>query len=115
MKQLSTKSIGSLLTATATAIRDVGKRASQKHLDRVLQRHDRKGDIRASILGMSPPEFRDALRKHSFEELIRLHGFKSQHEFMVALRGRLLNELLHRGWSRNKINGYVEQKLTITT
>lgn len=114
MKQLSTKSIGSLLIATATVIRDVGKRASERHLERILQRHDRKGDIRAGILGMSPVEYRDALKKHSFDELIRLRGFKSRHEFMVALRGKLRDELLHRGWSRQKINDYIEQKLVMT-
>ena len=113
MKQLSTKSIGSLLAATAAATRDVGRRATDKHLERLLKRHDRKGELRASILGMSAPEFRDELRRHSFEEMIRLRGFKGKTEFMTALRGRLRDELYHRGWSRQRINEYIDQKMLV--
>lgn len=110
MKQLSTKSIGSLLGAIAATIGDAGKRVSDKHLERMLQRHDRKGELRAGILGMTPYEFRDAHRHHSFDSVIRLHGFKNRDEFRLALRGKLRAELLQRGWSRQKIDTYVDHK-----
>lgn len=111
MKQLSTKSIGSLLAATAVAIKGAGMRAGEKQLERILQRHDRKGELRAGILGMAPLDFRSALKKQSFDEVIRQRGFKTRQEFMVALRGRLRSELLQRGWSRQRINSYVNHKL----
>ena len=113
MKQLSTKSIGSLLAATAAATRDAGRRATDKHLERLLKRHDRKGELRASILGISAQQFRDELRRRSFEEMIRLRGFKGKAEFMLALRGRLRDELHHRGWSSQRINEYVDQKILV--
>ena len=108
MKQLSTKSVGSLLVATAATIGDAG-RAGQKHLDRVLRRHDRKGELRAAILGMDPLEFRSQQQRRTFDELIRLHGFRGYGEFLVALRGKLRAELLARGWSRQRIDLYMTQ------
>jgi len=110
MKQLSTKSIGSLLAATATAIGDVGRRAGERHLERVLRRHDRKGELRANIFGISPLEFRELQRRYTFDEMIKLYGFKSQSEFRLALLGKLRAELLQRGWSRQKIDRYVDHK-----
>lgn len=107
MKQLSTKSIGSLLTATSSAIGNVGRMSAEKHLDRILRRHDRKGELRAAILGVSPIEFRLMLKRSSFEEVIKRHGFRGLDEFRIALMGKLKEELLHRGWSRQKIDGLV--------
>lgn len=111
MKQLSTKCIGSLLAAIAAATRDVGRRADEKQLDRALRRHDRKGELRATILGISAPQFRDELRRHSFEEVIKLRGFRGKTDFMIALTGMLRNELLSRGWSRQRINEYIDHKV----
>lgn len=114
MKQLSTKSVGSLLIATAIAIGGHGKRAADRHLERVLQRHDRKGDLRADILGMSALDFRDAQRHRSFDDIVRARGFRGREEFMIALRGRLRAELQQRGWSRQRINDFVDQKVLVT-
>lgn len=108
MKQLSTKSIGSLLKATVLAAGNVG-RTSERHLQRVLQRHDRKGELRAAILGVNPLEFRSLQKRHTFEEIIKLYGFKGQSEFLTALLGKLRAELLQRGWSRQRIDLLMQQ------
>lgn len=91
------------MVATSQAIRDAGERARERHLDRILRRHDRKGELRAAILGVTPLEFRDMLKRRPFDEILKNHGFKSHDEFRVAMMGKLRAELLQRGWSRRKI------------
>ena len=61
--RLPIKSVASLLlvTAVAAAVPGIsrlpgGKRQESK-FDRLLQRHDRKGELRASVLGLNPMEF----------------------------------------------------------
>lgn len=111
--KLTTKTIASLLLVTAaTLVPHVGRKPQDKQskLDRILQRHDRKGELRATILGMSPIEFRDQHKKQSFEEIIRQHGFKNEAAFRVALFGKLRDELLRRGWSRQKIERHVSER-----
>ena len=104
MKRLSTKSIESLLIATSATLKDIGADARQRHLERILQRHDRKGELRASVFGIDPLEFRALRKGYSFDEMMKIYGFRSQHEFLIALMGRLRAELLQRGWSRQRIN-----------
>ena len=111
MKQLTTKSIGSLLIAMATGMGNMGKRAKEKQLERILQRHDRKGELRASILGISAPEYRSLHRKLAFDRILRMHGFADREAFWLALTGKLRDELLHRGWSRQKIDQLMHQGL----
>ncbi len=111
MRQLSTNVIESLLIATSTTIKDTGGQVAMKHLDRILRRHDRKGELRASILGMSPVEFKTESKQRSFDEIIKMHGFKARRDFLQALIGKLRDELLHRGWSRKRIDGCVGNKL----
>ncbi len=87
-------------------IREAGrKRESQ--FDRILQRHDRKGEIRADILGISPLEFRELHKKQPFEEIIKRHGFSDIRSFRLALLGKLRSELIHRGWTRRKIDRHL--------
>lgn len=106
--KLTTKTITSLLLTTAF-IPHVGSRpgGKQSQFERILQKHDRKGELRSDILGMSPLEFRDQYKKQPFEELIRQHGFKSEALFRLALFGKLRDELMHRGWSRQRIDRHV--------
>ncbi len=111
--KLTTKAIASLLLVTAAAlVPHVGRKPQDKQsqLDRSLQRHDRKGELRAAILGMSPLEFRELNKKQSFEEIIRQHGFKNEASFRLALFGKLRDELLHRGWSRQKIDRHMHER-----
>lgn len=111
--KLTTKTIASLLLVTAASlVPHVGRQAKDRpsQLDRILQRHDRKGELRADILGMSPVAFKEQQKKQSFEEIIRQHGFKNETAFRVALFGKLRDELLRRGWSRQKIDRHVNER-----
>lgn len=113
MVKLATKTIASLLLVTAVAtvpgVSGVNKKGGRREsrFDRLLQRHDRKGELRASILGMSPMEFREIHKKQSLEEIIKQRGFKSKRSFRLALLGKLRSELLQRGWTRQKIERHV--------
>lgn len=111
MKQLTTKSIESLLTATAMNIGGIGKRAKDKQLERILQRHDRKGELRASILGITAVEYRSLQKRLTFDRIVRKYGFMNRDAFSLALAGKLRGELLQRGWSRHRIETFVDHKL----
>ena len=112
--KLSTKTVASLLlvTAVASAVPGISKIPRTKHrqesqFDRLLQRHDRKGDVRADILGLSAPELRALLKTMPFEDIVRRSGFASTRSFRLALFGKLKNELRQRGWTSQRIDRYV--------
>ncbi len=116
MKKLSTKTIATLLVATAAAIPAPGistvfdpRKNRQSQFDRLLQRHDRKGEIRADILGVTPYEFKKLSRQMSFDEIIRSQGM-TKRIFRIALLGALRNELRQRGWTSTKIDEYVRTR-----
>ncbi len=114
--KLPTKALGSLLLATAVAtvprlrISDKSAERRESRFERMLQRHDRKGDIRAGLLGLDPLVFRNEQKSMPFDELVRAHGFENMQAFRIALIGKLRTELLQRGWSRQRIDNYVEMR-----
>ncbi|HEY5695747.1 MAG TPA: hypothetical protein VIQ80_02840 [Candidatus Saccharimonadales bacterium] len=112
--RISTKTLASLLIFTAVAAatprlgskeRVQAKRNAQ--FDRILQRHDRKGELRAEILGLHPLEFRDLQKRMSFAEIAHRKGFHSEQAFRTALYGKIKNELHNRGWTTRRIEQYV--------
>jgi len=112
--RISTKTLASLLlvTVVATAVPGIsqipkGKRRQGSQFDRLLQRHDRKGEIRAEILGISPLLLRDLQKRMTFEEIGRKYGFSSVRSFRLALLGKLKNELRQRGWTQQRIERFV--------
>lgn len=112
MKQ-STKTVTSLLVITtiAAAVPGISRiiKPTKRHesqFDKLLQRHDRKGEVRAEILGLSALEFREMTKKKSFEQIISSRGM-SKRAFRMALVGYLRNELKQRGWSATRIDNYV--------
>lgn len=112
--RISTKTLASLLllTAVATAMPGISKltksrRLQESQFDRILQHHDRKGELRAEILGLDPLTFRDMQKRMSFEEIARRKGFASVRAFRIALLGKLKNELHQRGWTSQRIERYV--------
>ena len=115
MKQLSTKTLESLLVATVNATKDSKATVAMKHLERVLRRHDRKGELRAGILGMDPATFREMQKQYGFDEVIKKYGFKERQDFCLALFGKLRSELLYRGWSRQRIDGSIQGKVALAT
>lgn len=112
--RISTKTLATLLVATAVAaavpgISQIagGKRRKDSRFDRLLQRHDRKGELRADVLGIDPLAFRDLQKKLSFEEIARRRGFSDKRAFRIALFGKLKNELRLRGWTLRRIEQYM--------
>jgi hypothetical protein len=112
--RISTKTLASLLlvTAVATAVPGISrlpgrKRRQESQFDRLLQRHDRKGEIRAEILGMEAIAFRDLQKRMPLEVILRRKGFSSVRAFRLALLGKLKNELHERGWTTQRIDRYV--------
>ena len=111
--RISTKTLASLLLVTAVMVaapgigrREKGKR-QETQFDRILQRHDRKGELRASVLGLHPLELRDMQKRMTFSEIVRHSGFTSIRAFRFALLGKLKDELRHRGWSAQRIERYM--------
>ncbi|MGB4768061.1 MAG: hypothetical protein WBP22_02275 [Candidatus Saccharimonas sp.] len=112
--KLSTKTVATLLVVTAAAAAAPGlsqiaipKKRRESQFDRLLATHDRKCEIRAEILGVSPHEFRRLRRSMNMDQLIQFCGFYNKRDFRVALLGYLRNELLERGWSRERIDSYI--------
>lgn len=111
---ISTKTLASLMivTAVAAAVPGIsrlspGWRRRESQFDRLLQRHDRKGELRAEILGMDPLTFRALQKKVSFDNIAKRSGFSEPRSFRLALLGKLKNELRQRGWNARKIEHYV--------
>lgn len=112
--RLPIKSLASLLlvTAVAAAVPGMssklpGGKRQESRFDRLLQKHDRKGELRASVLGLEPAAFRAMLKRMPFETIVRKQGFTSVRAFRLALLGKLKNELRERGWSNRQIDRYV--------
>ncbi len=112
--KLSTKTVASLLVVTTVAAAVPGlsqitipKKRRESQFDKLLQRHDRKCEIRAELLGMTPYEFKQLSKTKAFEEIIVARGLKNKRIFRVALMGYLRNELRQRGWTTSRIDTYV--------
>lgn len=112
--RISTKTLASLVLVTAVMVAapGIGKKQQQKHrretqFDRILQRHDRKGELRAEVLGIDQATFREIHKKMPFSELVRRSGFASERAFRLALLGKLKSELRQRGWTAQRIDRYV--------
>ena len=112
---MSTKTVATLLLVTVVAAAVPGlsekmpgaRRRHKSQFDRLLQRHDRKGELRAEVLGIDPQTFRTAQKQQAFEAIARQRGFRTVRDFRIALAGRLKNELHQRGWSPGRIEHYL--------
>lgn len=119
--KMSTKTVATLLLVTAVAAAVPGisekipgtkRRRRESQFDRLLQRHDRKGDLRAEVLGIDVRTFRELQKRLTMEVIARQRGFKNVRDFRIALMGRLKNELHRRGWSPGRIEHYVLTRST---
>ena len=115
--KLSTKTVASLLVATSVAATvpglsriSISKGRRESQFDRLLQRHDRKGELRAELLGMSPYEFRQAAKTKNFDLIVKSRGIDNMRTFRLALMGKLRDELRSRGWSRSRIDTYLTRR-----
>lgn len=115
--RISTKTVASLLLVTAVAVAVPGvsskippgrKRLKyESRFDRLLHRHDRKGELRADVLGLDVRTFRELQKQYPFEQIAKQRGFKNAKLFRIALFGKLKSELRARGWSVRRIEDFV--------
>ena len=82
-----------------------------RRYERILEKHDRKGELRASILGIPSVEFRQKERKHSLSEIVKTYGFSSERAFYQALVAKIREELRHRGWTLQRIHLFEDSRL----
>lgn len=112
--RISTKTLATLLIVTkiAAAVPGISRLPGKKsrhesQFDRLLHRHDRKGELRAEVLGINPMTFKELQKKLSFDEITRRFGFPDKRAFRMALIGKLKHELHLRGWTSRRIDQYV--------
>lgn len=110
--KLATNTLESLLAATSAALHGARRPEKIQKLERILRRHDRKGELRARILAMTPQHFKQMSRRFSFEQLVHQAGFSDVDGFCHALMGKLREELHLRGWSRARIERLVVMNAT---
>jgi hypothetical protein len=119
-KTLATIMLIAMLTLSATGVTALTPQDSttskrqrdDKQLERLYKRHDRKMELRASVLGVSADELRDKLKDHNFDQIIKQSGFKDRQSFHKALIGKMKEELRSRGWDDNRVQKFVEKRLS---
>jgi len=122
--KIATKTLASLLLIAMLTLSSVNLAAatsgdglaktSERKLERVYKRHDRKMELRASVLGITSDQLKEELKSKSFESVLKAHGFKDVSAFNTALTGKLKEELKKRGWSDEKIAHHFQKKLERT-
>jgi hypothetical protein len=116
--KIATKTLATLLIATVLTISvHTGVAATpnfekkETKLEKLQQHHDRKLELRASVLSMTADELREELKTKNFTQVIKKRGFKNHEAFHVALAGKMKEELQRRGWSEQKIDALVQKRI----
>ncbi len=113
--KLSTKALlSSLVAATVNAAPTRARLATQKHerrYEKILEKHDRKGELRATVLGINAQQFRHEERRRSLAEIVRQRGFSDERAFYHALIGKIREELHLRGWTSQRIHAFEASRL----
>lgn len=78
---------------------------------RILEKHDRKGELRASVLGIDSIDFRHKERQYPLSEIVSSYGFSDERAFYGALASRIRQELRFRGWTQKKIEQFETMQL----
>jgi broad-specificity NMP kinase len=104
-------SLGSMNVSALTQKSATSYKQQLKKLERVYQHHDRKHELRASVLGISADELREQLKAKPLDVIVKKHGFKNRLSFYTAVTGKLKDELRRRGWSERKIEEHVQKRL----
>lgn len=113
--KLSTKSLlsslmASIINAAPSSYRIAPQRKEQRY-ERILEKHDRKGELRASVLGIGSLDFRSRERKQSLAEIVRSYGFSDERAFYRALTAKIHEELRRRGWTQQRIKRFEMSQL----
>ncbi len=119
--KIATKSLAVLLIVTMLTLSSASSAVAKpsrssaprniNRLQRLQNRHDKKLELRASVLGISPESLKQELKTHNFDQVLKRHGFKTRLAFQKALVGKLKDELKRRGWSDQKIDRFLQKRL----
>lgn len=104
-------SLGNVTATSAVRPSSTTDKEGDRRLARIIKRHDRKLELRASVIGISTDQLKEELRTRDFEHVVKRYGFRSMRSFEAALTGKLKDELRRRGWSDHKINQVLSKRL----
>lgn len=116
-KTLATIMLVAILTLSASGVSamtpgtQMNKHRESKQLERLYKHHDRKMELRASVLGISADDLRSKLKDQTFDQVIKHAGFKDKASFHTALVGKMKEELRKRGWDDQKIQAFMQKRL----
>lgn len=105
--KLSTKTLVALLKETARVVKHSSSHAGGRfnvRMERLLQRHDRKGELRSSVLGIPLVDFKTLEKQQTPAVALKTRGFKATGDYYRALLGKMMVELRQRGWSDRRIS-----------
>lgn len=105
--KLKTKSLLSSLVASivnaAPGGHAIATQRNEQRYEKILEKHDRKGELRASVLGINSLDFRNKERKQSLSAIVKSYGFSDEKAFYRALIAKIHEELRRRGWTQQRI------------
>lgn len=109
-KTLLSVLVASIINAGPTAYRKATQRQARRY-ERILEKHDRKGEVRAAVLGMTSVEFREQERRKSLSDIVKAQGFTDKTAFYGAMVAKLHEELRCRGWTVHRIRQFETTRL----
>lgn len=121
MKKLATQTLATLVIIGVMSMSTVNAASRErarlgglnhlKDLEKVYAHHDRKFELRASVLGIDPDSLREQLREKPLETIVKKYGFKNSMSFYTAVTGKLKVELRQRGWSEKRLEQFVARRV----
>ncbi len=105
-----TLSVSGSALALGSSERSSRPNDSDRLLERLQQHHDRKMELRASVIGISAEQLRSELKSKTFQKILKEHGFASKEAFHTALSGKIKDELMRRGWDEKKIQNFLQKR-----
>jgi len=109
-KSLLSALIAAIINARIGVYSTIPQRRERRYR-RILEKHDRKGELRASVLGIDSIDFRHKERQHSLSEIVQSYGFTDERAFYRALTSKIHEELRLRGWTAKRIQRFETMQL----
>ncbi len=109
-KSLLSALIAAIVNTRSGVYRTIPQRREQRYR-RILEKHDRKGELRASVLGINSMDFRYKERQYPLSEIVSSYGFSDERAFYGALASKIREELRFRGWTPQKIKQFETMQL----
>ncbi|HEX6462600.1 MAG TPA: hypothetical protein VFZ58_05050 [Candidatus Saccharimonadales bacterium] len=128
MKKISTKALVTVLVITAFSLQffpilpaQAANGRTHRQIERAQRHHDRKLELRAATLGITPDQLKRELKElrnnkdlttedQRFDALLKSHGFKTRHDFYIAFQGKVRDELHKRGLSEAQIQQELQKR-----